>query len=216
MKNIIISVLVGISFLTSGFWVGLRLAPLPKKPAPVVPVALLANGFEGLEPGEQAGYIRLGGDHARADGRTGKSVRLRSAQNAQNVVLRGSNAPIAGFQVESAVQAVGSAQKVEQRLFFHAGKRRFLRNFKFKASHRRSRQSLRESEACMKGRGRHTAPLRARRHCGAPAETAYCLTTSRSILSFTSSPTTAPGNLAPMPKALRLIIVVAEKPACGL
>jgi Skp family chaperone for outer membrane proteins len=35
MKNIIIVVLVGLSFLTSGFWIGLRLAPMPKKPAPV-------------------------------------------------------------------------------------------------------------------------------------------------------------------------------------
>jgi len=44
----------------------------------------------------------------------------------------------------------------------------------------------------------------------------YCLTTSRSILSFTSSPTMAAGNLLPMPKSDRLMVVVAEKPACGL
>ena len=36
MKNIIIAALVGISFLTSGFMVGLRVAPMPKKPAPAV------------------------------------------------------------------------------------------------------------------------------------------------------------------------------------
>jgi hypothetical protein len=43
MKNIIICVLVGLSFLTSGFWVGLRFAPMPKKPAPVAaPAAALA------------------------------------------------------------------------------------------------------------------------------------------------------------------------------
>jgi hypothetical protein len=36
MKNILIAALVGISFLTSGFWIGLRFAPMPKKPAPVV------------------------------------------------------------------------------------------------------------------------------------------------------------------------------------
>ncbi len=39
MKNIIICVLVGVSFLTSGFWVGLRFAPMPKKPAPVAATA---------------------------------------------------------------------------------------------------------------------------------------------------------------------------------
>jgi hypothetical protein len=34
MKNLIIFILIGASFLLSGFWFGMRLAPMPKKPAP--------------------------------------------------------------------------------------------------------------------------------------------------------------------------------------
>ena len=40
----------------------------------------------------------------------------------------------------------------------------------------------------------------------------YCLATSRSIVNLTSSPTTALGNFVAIPKAVRLIVVVAEKP----
>src|ERR1700678_436366 len=59
----------------------------------VVLVALLADKLESLEPGEQAGNIGLGGDHAVADSRTGEAVRLRTAQDAQDVVLGGGDAP---------------------------------------------------------------------------------------------------------------------------
>ena len=40
----------------------------------------------------------------------------------------------------------------------------------------------------------------------------YCFATSRSMVSFTSSPTTAVGNFAAIPNAVRLIVVVPEKP----
>ena len=36
MKNIIIFALIGVSFLLSGFWYGMRLAPMPKKPASAI------------------------------------------------------------------------------------------------------------------------------------------------------------------------------------
>jgi len=42
----------------------------------------------------------------------------------------------------------------------------------------------------------------------------YCFATSRSMLSLISSPTIAGGILAPITKAARLRVVVAEKPAC--
>src|SRR5580698_2065898 len=44
----------------------------------------------------------------------------------------------------------------------------------------------------------------------------YCFTASRSMVSFTSSPTMAAGYPLPMPKAVRSMVVVAEKPTCGL
>lgn len=40
----------------------------------------------------------------------------------------------------------------------------------------------------------------------------YCFATSRSMVNFTSSPTTAVGNFAAIPNAVRLIVVVPEKP----
>jgi hypothetical protein len=43
-------------------------------------------------------------------------------------------------------------------------------------------------------------------------EIVYCFAKSRSIVSFTSSPTTAAGNFVAIPNAVRLIVVVAEKP----
>ena len=43
-------------------------------------------------------------------------------------------------------------------------------------------------------------------------ESTYCFAASRSMVNLTSSPTTAVGNLPPIPKSLRLIVVVAEKP----
>ncbi|MGD0631938.1 MAG: hypothetical protein ABR987_21615 [Terracidiphilus sp.] len=64
-----------------------------------------------------------------------EQVSPRSAQNTQDVVLRGSNAPVPRLEVESAVQRVGGAQQIEQRLFFDAGERLFLHDFEFQASH---------------------------------------------------------------------------------
>ena len=40
----------------------------------------------------------------------------------------------------------------------------------------------------------------------------YCLAMSRSMVNFTTSPTTAAGYFVAMPNAVRLIVVVAEKP----
>ena len=40
----------------------------------------------------------------------------------------------------------------------------------------------------------------------------YCFATSRSMVNFTSSPTTAVGNFVAIPNAVRLIVVVPEKP----
>ena len=45
--------------------------------AAVVPVAVLPDELETLEPRQKARDIGLGGDHAIADGRAGKSVRVR-------------------------------------------------------------------------------------------------------------------------------------------
>ncbi len=48
----------------------------------------------------------------------------------QHVVLRRGHAPVARLAVESALQAVGRAQQVEQRLFFQAGKGALLQRFR--------------------------------------------------------------------------------------
>src|SRR5271165_5362392 len=42
----------------------------------------------------------------------------------------------------------------------------------------------------------------------------YCFARSRSIVRLTSSPTTAAGTFAPMPKSVRWIVVEPEKPEC--
>jgi hypothetical protein len=80
--------------------------------AAVALVALLADELEHLQPGEQAGNIGLGRDHAIADGRAGESLRLGAAQDAQHVILRGRDAPRADLALEGALQAVGRAQQV--------------------------------------------------------------------------------------------------------
>ncbi len=45
--------------------------------------------------------------------------------------------------------------------------------------------------------------------------TAYCLARSSSMVSCTSSPTTADGIFAAMPNAALLMVVVASNPSCG-
>src|ERR1700677_1556418 len=80
--------------------------------APVVTVTLLTHELEGLEAGKQTRDVRVGGDHAVADGGAGEAVGMGAAQDAQNVVLRGGDAPVAGFAMEGAMQAVGGAKQI--------------------------------------------------------------------------------------------------------
>jgi hypothetical protein len=94
-------------------------------------IAVLPDKFERLEPPQEPRDIRLCGDHAVADGRALQPLGLGSAENAQHVVLRGSDAPLAGLVLKSALEKIGGAHQVEESLFFQAGKRSALLNLVF-------------------------------------------------------------------------------------
>jgi len=89
--------------------------------AAVVRVALLTEEFLRLESAEQAGDVWFGGNHATADGRTGEAGGSGTAEDAEDVVLRGGQA--AGFEtlVYGALQVIGRAHECEQGLLLGTG-----------------------------------------------------------------------------------------------
>ena len=67
-----------------------------------------------LEPTQKPRDIGLGGNHAAADGGAGQPLRMSAAQNPQNVVLRGRDAPAANFELKPAVQAIGGTEQIRE------------------------------------------------------------------------------------------------------
>ncbi len=55
--------------------------------AAIVPVAVLPDQLEAFEASEEAGNVRLGGEHARADCCAGEAFGPGAAQDAQDIVL---------------------------------------------------------------------------------------------------------------------------------
>ena len=102
--------------------------------APVLPVALLADQLECLEPRQKPGDVRVGGDHPAPDLSAGEALWMRAAQNPQHVVLGGGHSPVTALLLEGALKAIGRPQHVEERLFFHAGEGTLLRNFMLQAA----------------------------------------------------------------------------------
>ena len=103
--------------------------------AAVARVAVLLNEPEGLESGEQAGDVGDGGEHAVSDGGAGEAVGMRAAEDAEDVVLRAGNVPLADAAVEGALETVGCAEDVEQGLFVRCGEGPFLGNFALETGH---------------------------------------------------------------------------------
>ena len=69
-------------------------------------IALLADQLLRFHAGEKARDVGNGGDHTFADGGAGESRGLGSAKNAEDVVLRGSDPPVARSALECALQAI--------------------------------------------------------------------------------------------------------------
>jgi len=73
----------------------------------VVKIALLAEKFLRLKPGEQTSDVRHRGDHHAADGRTGEASRTRCTQDPQDIELGQGQAGWLEALLHAAMQAVG-------------------------------------------------------------------------------------------------------------
>jgi hypothetical protein len=107
--------------------------------ASVARVAVLHDELEGLEASEQAGDVGNGGEHAVADGGAGEATGMGAAEDAEDVVLRAGNVPVADAAVEGALEAVCGAEDVEQGLFLGSGEGPLLGNFALEAGHAMTR-----------------------------------------------------------------------------
>jgi len=92
----------------------------PDHPA-VLKVALLAEKRLRLQSGEEPGDIRFGRNHHASDRGTDQAGGSCGSQDSQDIVLRDGES--GGLQplLHCAMQAVGGAHEVEQRLFVGTG-----------------------------------------------------------------------------------------------